>query len=158
MRRRFRAAMTGPELIHATGLVVAGRGIVLRGEPGAGKSDLAFCLIERYGIAGRAEPAAACLIGDDYLNVWREQDALIGAAPETISGKIELRGIGIVTLPHVARARLELVIDLVARDAVERLPEPGRTEIAGIDLPCFRLHAFDASTAAKIRILVDLID
>jgi hypothetical protein len=47
---------------------------------------------------------------------------------------IELRGTGILRLPHEACAIVGLVVDLAAADG-ERLPEKSQIEIEGIGLP-----------------------
>ena len=49
-------------------------------------------------------------------------------APATIAGLIEVRGIGIVRLNWTAEATLALVTDLVAPEAVERLPSGDLSE------------------------------
>ena len=49
---------------------------------------------------------------------------------------------------------LALAVQLVARDAVERLPEPAFFDCLDHKLPLHSLYAFDASTPAKIRLLL----
>jgi hypothetical protein len=49
-------------------------------------------------------------------------------------------------------AAVVLVVDLVAPGAVERLPEPARCTLAGVDLPLLRLAPFEASAAAKVSL------
>jgi serine kinase of HPr protein (carbohydrate metabolism regulator) len=55
---------------------------------------------------------------------------------------------------RVAEAPLDLVIDLVAVDALERLPEPLTIELLGVVLPLIRLSAREPSAAAKVRLAV----
>ena len=47
---------------------------------------------------------------------------------------------------HVA-----LVVDLVAPETIERIPEPEKCTYMGIGLPVIGLTAFEASAPAKIR-------
>jgi serine kinase of HPr protein (carbohydrate metabolism regulator) len=117
-----------------------GRAVMLRGPSGSGKSDLALRLIDRGFI----------LVADDQVLLSREGNALIAKAPPALAGLIELRGLGIVTMPYCQSARIELVVDLVPSQQVERLPDPITIEFLGLDIPCLRLHAFDATTALKI--------
>lgn len=134
--------------IQATCIAIDGKGVLLRGPSGSGKSDLALRLID----------AGASLVADDGVDLRRDGAAVIAgfpaAAPQSLRGRIELRGIGIAPAPHVAEAPLVLVIDLVPPDAVERLPEPAAVELAGVTLPLLRLTAFEPSAAAKVRLVV----
>jgi serine kinase of HPr protein (carbohydrate metabolism regulator) len=128
--------------VHGTTVEIAGAGILLRGAPGSGKSDLALRLID----------AGARLVADDRTLLRRDGDRLIAAAPESIAGRLEVRGVGILTMPSVTQAVLRLVVDLVAPDAVERLPEPRSVRLLGVDLPLLSLAPFEASAAAKLRL------
>ena len=112
----------GPDTHHGTAIAVSGRAALIVGPSGAGKSDLALrCLA----VAPTALiPAAAQLVGDDRVIVSLAGSRLRVAAPETIRGKLEVRGMGIIKVPYVASAELALVVELVAPGAVERLPDP----------------------------------
>jgi HPr kinase/phosphorylase len=132
--------------IHATCIAArtGGPAVLLRGAPGSGKSDLAVRLID----------GGWLLVADDQTMIEAEAGHLMAMAPATIAGRLEVRGVGILALPHVARARVALVVDLVPPAEVERLPEPRRCIIGGIDLPLMRLAPFEASAAAKVRLAV----
>ena len=73
---------------------------------------------------------------------------------DSIAGKIEVRGIGIVDMPFIEAARLVLVCDLVKREDVPRMsPDPlERTEIAGVAVPLLRLYAFEPSAPLKLKL------
>lgn len=119
--------------IHASCVAVGETGVLIRGPSGAGKSTLAFALI----LAGRtgAIPPAT-LVADDRVNVAVRDGRLVAGAPDAIAGLIEVRGLGIRRLPHLAEAVIGLVIDLAAPDGA-RLPQPEalRTEIDGVIVP-----------------------
>jgi serine kinase of HPr protein (carbohydrate metabolism regulator) len=105
------------ENIHATGLVLDGRGLILRGPSGAGKSLLALALI----VAWEARGLGARLVSDDRIEIEATPGGLVMHAPRAIAGMIELRGRGIVERPYLAQAPLHLVVDLV--ETLERMVE-----------------------------------
>lgn len=121
------------------------RAVLLRGPSGAGKSDLALRLID----------AGARLVADDQTEIARRGRTLLATAPPSIAGLIEVRGLGIVPLPRDRRrasARIALLVDLVPPDRIERLPEPARETLLGVDLPVLALFPFEASAPAKLRL------
>jgi serine kinase of HPr protein (carbohydrate metabolism regulator) len=129
-------------LIEADGLCAA---LLLRGPPGAGKSDLALRLIDD----------GAMLVADDQVEVSLQDDILIAAAAANIGGMLEVRGVGVVNLPTVSEARLVGVVDLGSAE-IERLPENQSTEVAGLSLPLWQLNGFEASAMAKVGVIVAL--
>jgi serine kinase of HPr protein (carbohydrate metabolism regulator) len=128
--------------IHATCVELNGIGIVLRGPSGSGKSDLALRLIDN----------GARLVADDRINLTVEGGSLFASPPPQIAGRLEVRGIGIVPMPHTARVRVGMVVDLVAPQEVERVPDPARCEYLGIGLPLLALAPFEVSAPAKLRL------
>ena len=135
--------MSGPFLIHATTVALDGSGILLRGPPGSGKSDLALRLIDD----------GAALVADDQTLLWRAGERVVAGAPATIAGLLEIRGIGILRLEAVAEAPLLLIADLVLASDVERLPERRFETLLGCSLPVVGLAPFEPSTPAKLRFL-----
>ena len=81
---------------------------------------------------------------------------LYAEAPDTISGLIEIRGVGIVVVPFAKRAPIVLAIRLLTEGAPERLPEPNLyvppspLVPPAQPIPLIALHAFEASAPAKI--------
>ena len=55
-------------------------------------------------------------------------------------------------LPLAAEAPVRLLVDLVAPEIVERLPDPATEDVMGLSLPRVRLAAFEASAPAKLRL------
>ena len=138
-----------PENHHGTAIALAGRAVLIRGAPGSGKSDLALrCLA----VAPTALiPSPVTLIADDRVDIRRHGEVLRVEAPETIRGKLEVRGVGIVEVPVSASAELVLVADLTTPDKIERMPDPPpHTEIMGIRLPLIHLAPFEASAPVKL--------
>lgn len=133
--------------VHATALRLAGRGILLRGRSGSGKSSLALSTLRRAEAAG----LDAALVADDQVFLGREGDVLVARAPAATAGLIEVRGIGVLPERHLPAARLDLVVDLVPRAEIERLPDPTETvPLGGIALRRVRLAERDPSYGADI--------
>ena len=94
-------------------------------------------------------------MADDQTELSRQGRQLIATAPARIAGMIEARGLGIVKVGRdklVRRAAVTLLVDLANPERIERLPEPQREKILGIDLPVVLLAPFEASASAKLRL------
>jgi serine kinase of HPr protein (carbohydrate metabolism regulator) len=139
------------ELIHGTCVALGPHAALIRGPSGSGKSDLAL----RF-LALAAEPGLEpLLVADDQVWVERQNNGgLVASAPQTLAGKIEVRGLGIVQVPHCEAARLALAVDLVLPQDVPRMPPdpPDRITIAGATLPVVKLAPFELSAALKLRL------
>jgi serine kinase of HPr protein (carbohydrate metabolism regulator) len=143
------------ELLHATAIAIGEEGVLLRGGSGAGKSDLALRLI-LGGPHAAAGGRAIALVADDQVLVQPHDGRLIARAPAQLAGRIEARGLGILDIPCRDEVALALLVDLVSREAVERLPEEGEcSPICGIKIPRIALAAFDASAALKVILALD---
>jgi serine kinase of HPr protein (carbohydrate metabolism regulator) len=133
-------------MLHATCVAVAGHGVLLRAPSGGGKSDLALRLID----------AGAVLVGDDYCAFAVRDGALVASPQEALAGLLEVRGLGILRLPHAAEALVRLIVDLVPGGPIDRLPEACFTALLGVRLPVVSLDPFETSAAAKVRLAVRL--
>jgi len=125
--------------IHAGCVAIGGRGILIAGRSGAGKSDLALRLIDR----------GAVLVSDDYTIVEETGGRLVATAPPSIAGRIEMRGVGLVRRPVAERAPVCLLVDLDR--APERLPEAETRNVAGFPVPAVALSALEASAPLKVE-------
>ena len=139
------------ELIHGTCVALGPHAALVRGPSGSGKSDLAL----RF-LALAAEPGLEpLLVADDQVWIERQKDgSLAASAPPTLAGKIEVRGLGIVEVPHRESVGLALAVDLVLPQEVPRMPpDPlDRITIAGAALPFVKLAPFELSAALKLRL------
>ena len=115
------------------------RAVLITGPAGAGKSDLTLRLIGR----------GWRLVADDYAHIVASAGALFAVAPETIAGRIEARGVGVVPASARGLTRLALAVELVEQ-LPERLPEPETRTIEGVGLPLLRLRGFEASAVEKV--------
>ena len=134
--------MTDTSLIHATAVALEGDAIVLRGPPGAGKSDLALRLIEN----------GARLIADDQALLRRADNHVLVRAPAAVAGLIEVRGVGILRVDYLDEAPLALVVDLVPSTEVERIPDDRFEVMLGLPIRVIALAPFEVSAVAKLRL------
>ncbi|MCT4609389.1 MAG: HPr kinase/phosphatase C-terminal domain-containing protein [Pelagimonas sp.] len=116
--------MTDRLTLHATSVAVAGRGLLILGESGAGKSSLALELIAR----------GAVLVADDRTQLWRDGDRVMMAPPDALRGMIEVRGMGLLHAPVAGPTELKVVLDLDQQES-ERLPPFRKYVIFGMQLP-----------------------
>jgi serine kinase of HPr protein (carbohydrate metabolism regulator) len=135
--------MTAPplsaETIHATAVAKDGRAVLITGPSGSGKSDLALRLLDR----------GFQLVSDDQTVLKRQGDRLVAAPPQTIAGKLEVRGIGIFELKHASDIPVALVVELTSD--IQRLPDDSRTRpVLGIAVPLVSVDAMTASAGAKV--------
>jgi serine kinase of HPr protein (carbohydrate metabolism regulator) len=124
-------------LANASCVAIGGRAVLIEGEPGSGKSSLALALIDR----------GAMLIGDDGVILEEREGRLWAAPPPNIAGLLEVRNVGLVTLPTCA-APLALVIRFDA-DAPRSIDVAERIERRGHALPLVPLYP--ASAALPLR-------
>jgi HPr kinase/phosphorylase len=123
--------------IHGSCAARDGAGVLLLGPPGSGKSDLVLRLLDRGFV----------LVADDRVEI----EEGVARAPARLAGLLEVRGLGILRLPHLATARLALVAELGALHA--RLPEPAWHP--ALDLPLMTLDPGAASAAARLALALD---
>ena len=137
-------ARLSSENLHATSVARNGRAVLLLGPSGSGKSDLALRLLD-HGFA---------LVSDDRTLVRREGERLIASAPDSIRGKIEVRGLGIVDLPAAGDSPVALAVALSGD--IPRLPDEARERVfLGMAIPLIEVDAMTASAAAKVSLALD---
>ena len=128
-------------VLHASCVAIDGRGVLLTGASGSGKSDLALRLIDR----------GATLVGDDGVVVEARDGRLHARPGPNIEGQMEVRGLGILAFPALREAPLALVVTL--DQPVQRMPDeylPVRV-IEGLTLPMIALDPFEASAPVKVE-------
>jgi HPr kinase/phosphorylase len=111
-------------IFHASCVAVDGRGLLIFGPSGSGKSTLALQMIA----------LGASLVSDDRTFLEVEAGRVIARAPDRIMGQIEARGIGILSAPAIAQARVALICDM-AQTEPERLPPARDRDLFGVRLP-----------------------
>jgi HPr kinase/phosphorylase len=113
------------EIVHGSCVAADGRGLLILGPSGSGKSSLALRLLS----------LGARLVADDRTLLSVEAGRLVARCPGPISGLIEARGVGILRAPALERADVALIADL-GQTETERLPPLRHITIlgCGVDL------------------------
>lgn len=115
---------------------IYGKGIMITGKSGIGKSELALDLINR----------GHMLVADDRVDVIRVHKSLLCTAPDILKRMLEIRGVGIVDVTrafgasaYLNRCQLDFVIKLVKYDEnmeSDRLNPLNETfNVLGLDVP-----------------------
>jgi HPr kinase/phosphorylase len=152
---------------HGTVVAWPDGGVFLRGPSGSGKSDLALRLLN---VLSPDFPRFS-LIADDRVHLSTMADAadhaappvsLLAHAPAILFGLLEVRGIGILSMPAQHQCCIRLVVDLVSREDVPRFPanEPlnKRTiTLAGVTVPRMFLYAWDQTAALKVALALQVV-
>ena len=133
------------EMVHATTVAKDGRGVVIAGRSGSGKSDLALRLIDRGFI----------LVSDDQTVIGKSGAGLVAWAPATIRGKIEVRGVGILKMAFADTVAVSLWVELT--NEIKRLPEGEKHMFLGIEVPALSLDALTASAPLKVELALGKI-
>jgi HPr kinase/phosphorylase len=125
--------------LYATTVEVAGLGVMMRGDPGVGKSETAMGLIKR----GNA------LVADDFTCLRKDvaNNILYASAGGSTRNYMEIRGIGILHVPSIfgvtavrAEKQLDLLVTFRRMEDVsgelDRVGDEWRTiEILGVPVP-----------------------
>ena len=137
-------ARLSSENLHGTTVALDGRAVLISGPSGSGKSDLALRLFDRGFV----------LVSDDRTIVRKEGSRLIASAPETIKGKLEVRGVGIIEMEHERDAPIALIVELTSD--IQRLPDEGRERLVlGAAIPLINVDAMTASAPSKVAVALD---
>ena len=133
---------------------VYGKGVLLTGESGMGKSETALELIGKKHV----------LIADDRVDVEHIHNSIFGHAPEIIKGLLEIRGIGIIDVEKMFgtsalgdRTQIDLIIQLVPFDSHSEYNRIGDeeeryTDILGVLVPTLILPI---SAGRNVGVLVE---
>ena len=114
-----------PTLWRGSCVTLEDRAVLIQGASGSGKSELALHLMA----------LGATLVADDGVLLSREGQSVIVRSPESISGLIEARGIGLLRAKPDPSAALFLVVDLDETED-QRLPPLRQISVLGLE---FRL-------------------
>ena len=121
---------------------INGSGVLIVGRSGSGKSSLAINLLA----------LGAKLVADDQCEIVNNNNRLCVSKPASLPKSIEIRGVGLVSVPIVNETSLDWVVNM---DEVEkeRMPTPRFTEIGGFRVPTVFGKDID-DLASRIYVLV----
>jgi HPr kinase/phosphorylase len=138
------------ERIQGTAMEVMGIGVLLRGDPGIGKSETALSLIER----------GYSLVSDDVTEIRRTgRGRILCWASEVTRYHMEIRGLGIIHVPSLfgvssirKQTELDVVIDLKKPSGDEERVgmSPETVELMGVEIPCITLPVRSGRDMANI--------
>ncbi|MCF7818916.1 MAG: HPr(Ser) kinase/phosphatase [Kiritimatiellales bacterium] len=138
------------ERIQGTTMEIMGIGVLLRGDPGIGKSETALSLIER----------GYSLVSDDVTEIRRtSRGRIVCWANEVTRYHMEIRGLGIIHVPSLfgvssirRQTELDVVIDLKQPSGNEDRTGvyPEFVELMGISIPCLTLPVRSGRDMANI--------
>ena len=119
---------------------------MITGPSGSGKSDLSLRLLDRGFV----------LVSDDQTIVKKVGTRLCASSPPTIRGKLEIRGVGIVSVDHVEDVPVAMVVELTSD--IQRLPDDSRERpMLGLPIPLISVDALTASAPSKVALALDLL-
>lgn len=133
-------------------LEIYGEGVLIQGESGVGKSEVAIELIKR----------GHRLIADDAVEIkLTNRGAVVATAPELIRHYMELRGIGVIDVRRLfgmgaikMKQEINLIIQMEPwNDAAvyDRLGlDVATTEILGVEIPCMTIPVKPGRNLASI--------
>lgn len=136
---------------HASAVLIGPKAVLIRGASGAGKSAVAWRLIEagRQGVLPFAR-----LVGDDRVELQATHGRLLVRPAQALAGLLEIRGVGIRRVLYEPVAMVGLVLDL-GQPGPARLPEAADAAVtlAGITLPRLAVAGADAALPALLAFL-----
>ena len=140
------------ESVHGGLLSIYGKGVLIRGESGMGKSEIALELIKRGHL----------LVADDRVDCYRIHNKIIGKAPELLRDMLEIRGIGIINVARMfgvssvlSKAEINFEVVLQEWDKDKDYDRVGIEEkkyetILGLDIPKIILPVREGRSMAVI--------
>lgn len=128
--------------IHGTCVSVSGRGLLILGASGAGKSALALQLMAM----------GAGLVADDRVDLNMVDDQVLAEAVPQIRGLIEARGIGLLRAEPQGATPLACVVDLDHHEP-KRLPEHATLRVLRQTVPLLRGAGVPNLAASLIQLL-----
>lgn len=115
--------------VHGTAVAVNGRGFLILGPSGSGKSGLALQMIA----------LGAELVADDQVLLEDRKGQIWMSAPAPLYGMIEARGIGLLRQPALHGAHLIHVVDL-STEPETRMPHPQSVHVMGSRIDLLKGH------------------
>jgi hypothetical protein len=132
--------------IHATCVAIGGKGVLIEGPSGSGKSLLAFALVD----GAQSPRRTAHFVSDDRTELFVSDGRLIARAPDALKGLAELHGVGVLNVDAVDAIEPVLLVRLCPPHMIERMPYPDGTVLCGVALPLLKVPERNAFVAAMM--------
>ena len=121
---------------------INGSGVLIVGSSGSGKSSLAINLLA----------LGSKLVADDQCELVKKNNRFSVSKPASLPNSIEIRGIGLVSVPMVVETSLDWVVNMDEAET-QRMPDLQFTEIDGYRIPTIFGKNMD-DLASRIYVLV----
>lgn len=140
------------EMFYGELVQTKGVGVLIMGESGMGKSEVAMEIIKRGGY----------LVADDNVVIKKYHNRIFGEAPEVSKGLIEVRGIGIIdaalmfgAASTLDRTSISLAIRLVKYNPEQPVERVGKDalptiEIMGVNIPYLEIPVFEGRSTTEV--------
>ena len=128
--------------MHATCADINGSGVLIVGSSGSGKSSLAINMLA----------LGSKLVADDQCELVKKNNRFSVSKPTSLPNSIEIRGVGLVSVPMVVETSLDWVVNMDEAET-ERMPNLRFTEIDGYRVPAVFGKDMD-ELASRIYVLV----
>lgn len=132
--------------MHSSSVVIEDCGVLIIGDSASGKSDLALRLID----------SGATLISDDITICKKKGESIFLFPPVQTKGLLEVREVGIMTVPYVDNIKLVLIVELVENE-IHRLPKENFTKFMNFKIPKIKIYGKNSSSPAKIKLKLNEI-
>lgn len=145
-------ALADYQCLHGGLLNIYGKGVLIKGESGVGKSEIALDLIKR----------GHQLIADDRVDCYRIHNRIVAESPELLRGMLEIRGIGIINVSRMFGAssvldkgNIDFVVSLEKWDSSQDYDRVGIEDkkyenIMDVDIPKICLPVREGRSMAAI--------
>ena len=132
-------SLAGETSLHATAVIHGESGVLILGPSGSGKSALALALLAHASAIG----AFSALIGDDRIFVRKVHGRLIARGAANMTGVIERRSAGLITVRHEPVAVVRLAVELCERGRLwPRMPnDDDGSVVSEVTLPRLALDS-----------------
>ena len=138
----MKTPFNGSLIMHATCVDINGSGVLIVGRSGSGKSSLAINLLA----------LGSKLVADDRCELIKNNNRFRVSKPASLPNSIEIRGVGLVSVPMVVETSLDWVVDMDEAET-ERMPDLRFTKIDGYRVPTVFGKNMD-ELASRIYVLV----
>lgn len=101
------------DCFHGVLLNMYGKGVLIRGESGIGKSEVALELLHH----------GHQLVADDRVDCYQIHNTVVGMPPKILEGLLEIRGVGIIDISRMyganttlSKSKIDVVVELTPWD------------------------------------------